>query len=138
MAIDTIAALKELESSLKTHSSVKTIFKEATEREMREFLSTASDETYVDAWNSLVSNINTLSSVNYEKDENNPTKKVASCVAALTDAIKKDSSFPKEIFQTDENKILLVSVASMVNLFGVNCVIYHDISQFIDDNLAML
>lgn len=135
--LDLITALRELESSLKAHSSVKTIFRDATEREIREFLSTASDETYADAWNSLVSNISTLSSVNYEEDENGPTEKVASCVAALTDAIKKDSSFPKEVFQNDENKVLLISVASMVNLFGVNCVIYHDISQFVDDNLDM-
>ncbi len=136
--MDAITALKELESSLKAHSSVKTIFRDATDREIREVLSTASDETYADAWNSLVSNISTLSSVNYEEDENSPTKKVVSCVAALKGAIKKDSSFPKEAFQTDESKALLISVASMVNLFGVNCVIYHDISQFVDDNLDML
>lgn len=136
--MELLTALKELESSLKMHSSVKTIFRNATNQEMREFLNTASDEIYADAWNSLVSNISTLSSVNYEKDENDSTKKVVPCVSALKNAIEKDSSFPKEVFQTDESKLLLISVASMVNLFGVNCVIYHDISQFVDDNLDML
>ena len=85
-----------------------------------------------------MSNINTLLSVKYGEDEDNSTKKVMSCVEILADAIKDDSSFPKEIFQTDENKVLLINVASMVNLFGVNCVIYDVISQFVDDNLDRL
>lgn len=136
--MDLITILKELESSLKIHPAITIIFREATEQEIREFLRTAPEETYVDAWNSLVSNINALSSVNYEKDENNSTKKVVNCVASLKNIIKTNSSFPKQIFQTDENKTLLISVASMVNLFGVNCIIYHDISQFVDDNLNRL
>lgn len=133
--MDLITALKELESCLKTHPSVTTIFQEASEQEIHEFLRTASEGTYADAWNSLVLNINTLSSVNYEKDENNATKKVIHCITTLANTIKKDSSFPKEIFQTNEHKILLINVASMVNLFGTNCVIYHDISQFIENNI---
>lgn len=136
--MDLITILKELESSLKMHPAITTVFRAATEQEIREFLRTAPEETYVDAWNSFVSNINALSSVNYEKDENNFNKKVVNCVASLKNIIKTSSSFPKQIFQTDENKTLLISVASMVNLFGVNCIIYHDISQFVDDNLNRL
>lgn len=133
-----ITALKNLQSSLQIHPAITTIFKEATDQEIHSFLRTAPEKTYIDAWNSLVSNINTLSSVNYEKDENNVTKQVIKCVAVLANIIKKDNSFPKTVFQTDENKILLISVASMINLFDVNCVIYHDISQFINDDLNRL
>ena len=136
--MDLITALKNLQSSLQIHPAITTIFKEATNQEIHNFLSTASDETYADAWNSLVSNISTLSSVKYEKDENNSTKQVIKCVAVLANIIKKDNSFPKDVFQTNENKTLLINVASMINLFGVNCVIYHDISQFIDDDLNRL
>lgn len=136
--MDLITTLKNLQSSLQAHPAITTIFKEATDQEMHNFLSTASDETYADAWTSLVSNINTLSSVNYEKDENDSTKKVINCVLALKNIIQPNSAFPKATFQTDENKILLISVASMINLFGVNCVIYHNISQFIDDDLNKL
>ena len=133
--MDLIITLKELEASLKVHPSVTTLFREAPEQEIHEFLRTTPEKTYRDAWHSLVSNINALSYVNYEKDENGSTKKVINCVSTLKNTITKDSSFPKKVFQTDENKRLLINVASMVNLFGVNCVIYHDISQFIDDNL---
>lgn len=135
---DLITTLKTLESSLKVHPSITTIFKEASEQEIRDFLHTAPERTYADAWDSLVSNLSVLSSVKYEKDENNPTKKVIKCITALKNNIQQYSSFPKELFQTNENKILLINVASMVNLFGVNCVIYHNISEFVDDNLNKL
>lgn len=136
--MDLITALKNLQSSLRVHPAITTIFKNATDQEIHSFLRTAPEKTYIDTWNSLVSNISTLSSVNYEKDENNSTKQVIKCVAVCANIIKKDNSFPKDVFQTNENKTLLINVASMINLFGVNCVIYHDISQFIDDDLNRL
>lgn len=133
-----INVLKELEKNLSKHSAISTIFRNATTEEINDFLNTASSEVYIDAWNSLTSNINTLSSVSFEKDENKPTKNILTHINTLSSIINKDNRFPDEIFNNNENKVLLINVASMINLFGVNCRIEHRISKFIDNDLNLI
>ena len=133
-----INVLKELEKYLSKHSAISTIFRNATTEEINDFLNTASSEVYKDAWNSLTSNINTLSSVSFEKDENKPTKNILTHINTLSSIINKDNRFPDEIFNNDENKVLLINVASMINLFGVNCRVEHKISKFIDNDLNLI
>ena len=120
------------------HSAISTIFRNATTEEINDFLNIASSEVYKDAWKSLTSNINTLSSVSFEKDENKPTKNILTHINTLSNIINKDNRFPDEIFNNDENKVLLISVASMINLFGVNCRIEYRISKFIDNDLNLI
>lgn len=133
-----INILKELEKNLSKHSAISTIFRNATTEEINDFLNTASSEAYKDAWNSLTSNINTLSRVSFEKDENKPTKNILTHINTLSNIINKDNRFPDEIFNNNENKILLINVASMINLFGVNCRVEHRISKFIDNDLNLI
>jgi len=133
-----IIKLKELEKSLYKHSAISTIFRNATTEEINNFLNTVSSEVYKDAWNSLTSNINALSSVSFEKDENKPTKNILTHINTLSNIINKNNRFPDEFFNNDENKVLLINVASMINLFGVNCRIEHRISKFIDNDLNLI
>lgn len=133
-----INVLKELEKNLSKHSAISTIFRNATTEEINDFLNTASSEVYKDAWNSLTSNINTLSRVSFEKDENKPTKNILTHINTLSNIINKNNRFPDELFNNDENKVLLINIASMINLFGVNCRIEHRISKFIDNDLNLI
>ena len=130
--------LTDLNSQLKKHPDVKSVYRQITETEKELYSSELINnyEVYINSWNAFTANLKMLREVAFEEqDENKPTMDVLQEVYWLSEYSGMDAMQIMSKIGKEDSLLFFLDTAAMLVIFCVNCQVTRRISTLMDDEL---